>query len=222
MRDESIVTIDGPAAAGKSSVAKVVAALLNYTYIDTGAMYRAITWKALKKNVCVEDEEAIVKLASDTNIKLGRNGEVFLDGRDISAEIRIPEIERSISPIAKNAGLRECLVRMQRKLGENGRIVVEGRDIGTVVFPKAKFKFYLDATLSERAKRRFKELREKGVKVKFEDVEAEIERRDKRDMTRETAPLCRAKDALYIDTTDLTISQVAEKILTEIRKKGGN
>jgi cytidylate kinase len=143
-----------------------------------------------------------------------------VDGVDVSVEIRMPNIDKNISPIARNANLRECLVRMQRKLGEGGEVVVEGRDIGTVVFPLAKFKFYLDATLPERAKRRFKELKEKGVEANFEDVKAEIQDRDKQDMTRQTAPLYKAEDAIYIDTTNLTIPQVVKKILKEIKKRG--
>ncbi len=212
-----IVAIDGPAGAGKSTVAKILAKRLGFLYIDTGAMYRALTLKALDNNVDVRDEDKINRLALETRIDLRSNPDgslsVILDGRDVSLEIRKPRITEYVSDVSKIKGVRQVLVKMQRELGEKGDCVLEGRDIGTVVFPRAQKKFFIDASSEVRVNRRFKELKGLNQNVAESDVAKDLSNRDKIDSTREVSPLRKAEDAIYIDTTKLSIEGVVEKML---------
>jgi len=212
-----IVAIDGPAGAGKSTVAKILAKRLGFLYIDTGAMYRALTLKALDNNVDIRDEDKINRLALETRIDLRSNPDgslsVILDGRDVSLEIRKPRITEYVSDVSKIKGVRQVLVKMQRELGEKGDCVLEGRDIGTVVFPRAQKKFFIDASSEVRVNRRFKELKGLNQNVAESDVAKDLSNRDKIDSTREVSPLRKAEDAISIDTTKLSIEGVVEKML---------
>lgn len=215
-----IIAIDGPAGAGKSSVAKIIAQKLGFIYIDTGAMYRALTLKALENKIDIRDSECLIGMARSARIDLSNNPDgslqIFLDGRDISKEIRQPLITRFVSDISKIRGVREVMLGLQRKLGCQRDAVLDGRDIGTVVFPDADKKFYLDADFKERVLRRHKELKGSGQDVSLTDVESDLSNRDKIDSTREFAPLKKADDAVYIDTTDMSIEEAVENILKEI------
>jgi len=217
-----IIAIDGPAGAGKSTIAKSVARKLKFLYIDTGAMYRALTLKALEQKVSPDDLPAITELAVATRINLANNPDgslkVLLDETDVSKEIRHPRITRFVSDIAKIKEVRQQMLVVQRRLGASAAdSVLDGRDIGTVVFPDADKKFYLDADFKVRVERRFKELRESGQEISLEDVSEDLANRDKIDSTREFAPLKKADDAIYIDTTDMSIDQVVDKVWGCIR-----
>jgi len=209
------IAIDGPSGAGKSSVAKKLAARLNIDYIDTGAMYRAIAYKMLREGIGVEDRDALKAMLENTHIDFSR-GETILDGEVISGKIRTPEISKLASDASALPEVREKLVSLQRAMGESKSVVMDGRDIGTVVFPKAKYKFFLTATVKERAKRRWLELREKGLDVELDDVEADIIQRDHNDSTRALNPLRKAEDAIEIDTTAMNLEQVTQHILSYI------
>lgn len=218
-----IVTIDGPAGAGKSTVAKGLAKQLGLSYLDTGAMYRALTLKALAKKVSLEDEQALVNLARHTDIDLEGSAEqlkVILDGKDVSEAIRTPDVTNKTYHISQAPRVREIMVEWQRAMGKRKGIVIEGRDTGTVVFPSASFKFYLDADLNVRSTRRTKELQEKGQSVDAAKMKEDIKTRDHKDMTREASPLKKADDAVFIDTTHLTIEQTVERILEHIKAHG--
>lgn len=216
-----IVAIDGPAGAGKSTIAKTIANELGFLYIDTGAMYRALTLKALENKIDIRDSAGLIEMARNTRIDLGndQNGslEIFLDGREVTKEIRRPLITKFVSDIAKIKGVREVMLELQRKLGSQRDAVLDGRDIGTVVFPNADKKFYLDANFKERVSRRHKELRESGQDVTLSDVDSDLRNRDTIDSTREFAPLKKADDAVYIDTTNMTIEEVVSGVLSYIR-----
>jgi cytidylate kinase len=215
-----VIAIDGPAGAGKSTVAREVAKSLNYIYLDTGAMYRALTLKSLRKKIKLENEEALIELARSANIeiKLLTNGslKIILDNEDVTNLIRTKEVTENVSFIARVAKVREVMVELQRKFGKNNNIVVEGRDIGTVVFPNSYKKFYLDADFKERARRRFKELKEIDKSVVENEIEKDLSERDTKDLTRDVAPLKKADDAIYIDTTNLTIDEVVNAIIKNI------
>ncbi|MDD4908555.1 MAG: (d)CMP kinase [Candidatus Omnitrophica bacterium] len=216
-----IVAIDGPAGSGKSTVARMTAHKLGFLYIDTGAMYRAVTFKALEKKIDLSDEGRLVELARDSDIRLvgGHDGAltVYLDGRDVSREIREPVIAKYVSDIAKVKGVREAMVLLQRRMGRDNNAVLEGRDITTVVFPNAEKKFYIDADFAERARRRHKELLEAGKNITLKEVEDDLRNRDYIDSSRKVAPLKKAADAQVIDTTHMTIDQVVDTLLTEIK-----
>jgi len=218
-----IIAIDGPAGSGKSTIAKRIAKECGLFYIDTGAMYRALALKAKRLGVDPEDKEAIIKLSKNINIELKYEASTFkltvlLDKEDVSEEIRKPSITEHVSTIAKIKEVREQMVILQRKMAEGKNAILEGRDITTVVFPDAYKKFYLDADPEERIKRRFLELKDRKVAVDESAVQKDITFRDKTDSTREHAPLKRAQDAVYIDTTHLSIDEVVHRVLTEIRK----
>ncbi len=219
-----IIAIDGPAGAGKSTIAKIVAGRLGFLYIDTGAMYRALTLKALDSNIEISDTAKIIEMARHTQVALENNAKgltVLLDGKDVSDPIRETRVTSHVSDIAKIKEVRQILVELQRSLGAQRDAVLDGRDIGTVVFPQADKKFYLDADFRERAKRRFIELKALGKDVTLDAIERDVKNRDTIDSTREHAPLKKADDAVYIDTTPLTIDQVVEKILTYILPRHG-
>ena len=213
-----IIAIDGPAGSGKSTVAKIVAEKLNFRYIDTGSMYRSVAWKSLQKNTVLGDEGAVADIASKVKIELvpGKDGQlVFVDGKNITDQLKVEEISRGAAIVAAQPMIREIMTTKQRKLGKSGKVVMDGRDIGTVVFPKADKKFFLDADPKERGRRRFIELKEKN-QVKNTDLSKIIEQivqRDHEDRSRKIAPLKQAKDAMFIDTTNLSVDQVVEEII---------
>lgn len=215
-----IIAIDGPAGAGKSTVAKRLARRLNFLYIDTGAMYRALTLKAIENNADSGDEKALARLAAQTSIDLIDNSDgslkVLLDGRDVSTEIRHPRITKVVSEVARIKEVRKVMVELQRKLGSAKNSVLEGRDIGTVVFPQADKKFYLDARFEERTQRRYKELQGSAQQVTPDDVASDLANRDNIDSTRECSPLKKAEDAIYIDTTEMAIEEVVDKLYGQI------
>lgn len=218
-----IIAIDGPAGSGKSTVSKLVAKRLGLIYVDTGAMYRAITLKAIKDKADFNNVGKLVEIASKAEIQLrpdkDNNLKVILDGHDVTDAIRAPELTKNIKYIAGVAAVRSRMVKMQRLVARSSDkgAVLEGRDIGTVVFPDADYKFYLDADFSERVRRRHKELAEMGQAVEISDVEKDARLRDKSDMTRHVAPLKKAGDAVLIDTTKLGIGEVADKIIEKIK-----
>lgn len=221
---KSIIAIDGPAGSGKSTVAKLVARKLGLFYIDTGAMYRALALKAHTQGVSPHDSEKISELAAQTNIALcyePKTGclRVFLDEKDVTEEIRKPYVTEHVSIVAKIKEIRERMVALQRKLAEGKRSILEGRDTTTVVFPDAYRKFYLDAERAERIHRRYLEMKEKNISIDEAQVEENIEERDRIDSTRAVSPLRRAEDACYIDTTRLSIDEVVDRVIAEIRRK---
>lgn len=206
-----VVAIDGPAGSGKGTVAKTLAKLCNLTYIDTGAMYRAIAYLSLKNNINITEEEKIVDMARSSKIDF-IDGKTYLNGIDVSEDIRTMEVTRIVSPISSIVKLREILVDLQRKMAEGKDVIMEGRDITTVVFPNADYKFYLDASVTERANRRFKENTLKGMNVSYEEILENIKKRDYNDMHKEVGALTRTKDSIYIDSTNLTIDEVIDKM----------
>lgn len=207
-----IIGIDGPAGSGKTTVAKLLAERLGIFYLDTGAMYRALTFKVIENKTDFSDEGALAEMARKLNLEF-RGNKIYLDGLDVSDRIRTPIIDKSISPIVAQPRVREVMVELQRKMVRKGDFVVEGRDITTVVFPNAEYKFYLDASPLIRAKRRFKELAGKGMDVDFKELNDDLKRRDDADKTRKVSPLRLSEDAIRIDTTNLTIPETAEEII---------
>ncbi len=215
-RPVTIIAIDGPAGSGKSTVAKELAARFGFLYVDTGAMYRALTLGAINSQIDLNDQRALTKLAQAVNIQLKMQNntlKVELDGKDVSKEIRKQSVTEKVRYLARVPAVRKEMVKLQRRLtrGVKGA-VLEGRDIGTVVFPHAKYKFYLDAQVNERIKRRHQELAQMSQRACLQDVASDIKQRDASDMTRSVAPLVKAKDAIYIDTTKLKIKDVIEQI----------
>ncbi len=209
-----IVAIDGPAGSGKSTVAREVAAALKLMYLNTGAMYRAIAWKAIQRGTDLDDGETLASIAEQSVISFEQNGErTFIDGKDVTEAIREPEVGQASSAIARISGVRRALVKQQQQIGAQGGLVCEGRDMTTVVFPNADVKIFLDASPETRARRRFLELQERGIPASFEDVLAEVRRRDTQDSLREDSPLRVAEDAVVLDTTDLSVGQVIRKVL---------
>ncbi|TCT15002.1 cytidylate kinase [Natranaerovirga pectinivora] len=216
------IAIDGPAGAGKSTIAKKIANKLNYTYIDTGAMYRAMGLEFCRLKIDLNDENTIYNTCSNIDIKIQYiNGEqqVILNGENVNSLIRTSEAGQMASVISIYKPVRLKLVELQRKLSEEGNVIMDGRDIGTYVLPNADLKIYLTASIFERAKRRWTELLEKGEDIDLKRVESEIEARDNKDMNREIAPLRKAEDAVVVDTSDLTIDEVVEKIISIYTKR---
>jgi len=217
------IAIDGPAGSGKSSVARRVAAMLGYLYLDSGAMYRALAVKALRRGTPLDDERGLEALAKETHIALkapnaeqeaaGAKNSVFLDGADVTQEIRTSEVAQAASRLATIARVREVLVAEQQRAGAGGGVVMEGRDIGTVVFPKAELKIFLDAAPEVRAERRWKEHQEKGERITLPEVFDEVIERDKRDRERKVSPLVRAADAVLVDNTAMGIEETARLIV---------
>lgn len=215
-RTAPIIAIDGPVGAGKSTVAVAVAAALRYRYVDTGAMYRSVAWLAKSQGVDLRDERAVATLARSVSIEfVTANGRprILVNGTDVTDIIRSPEVSDAASVVSAHPAVREGLVVEQRRLGASGGVVMEGRDIGTVVFPDADVKVFLDATPAERARRRYQELVAKGVRVDFESLKRAEEERDRRDTTRAHSPLRRAEDAVVIDTTGLTVEEIVDRIV---------
>lgn len=220
MARPSTIAIDGPAASGKSTIGGLLAEQLGYLYFDTGVMYRAVTWVALESGVSIEDEVKVTALAEQLRIDVvlptvddGRQYTVLADGQDITWEIRLPQVDRGVSPVSAYPGVRLALTAQQRRIGLRGRIVMVGRDIGTVVLPDADLKIYLDATMEERADRRYREVVARDGLAVFDEVLASVRRRDEIDSGRECAPLRAAEDAVRIDTTALGVDQVLERVL---------
>ena len=213
-----VVAVDGPAGAGKSTISKLVAAQLGLTYIDTGAMYRAVALKVLERRLPLT-EEGIIEAARDVEIdqkSVDGVTKTYLDGRDVSTEIRTPDVSKIVSPVAKVGFVRQRLTELQRKMATRGGVIMDGRDIGTVVLPNADVKIYLTATVEERARRRYEELKAKGFDVDLQSIEKDIATRDKIDSEREIAPLKQADDAILIDSTGLTIEEVTNKMIAII------
>lgn len=214
----SIITIDGPAASGKSTLAFRLARSLGYLYFDTGLMYRAVTWVALDRQVPIKDEAAVTCLAEDVPIEVsapsledGRPCDVVVAGRDITWEIRKPEVEANVSAVSAYAGVRKALSLQQRRIGLRGRVVMVGRDIGTVVLPEAELKIYLDASAEERARRRYEEIIARGGQARYDDILAKVIERDRIDSTRAISPLKPAADAIILDSDQLDADAVFEK-----------
>ena len=218
MENKPVIAIDGPAGSGKSTIAVLVAKILGFKYIDTGAMYRAVTLKVIKQKINVKNEAELNEMLHNTDIELKYNGglKVFLDGEDVTEDIRTPEVTKSSSDIADSVTVRSRLVLLQQRMGREGGIVMDGRDIGSVVFPDAKFKFYLDASVDERAKRRCKELAEKGIKQDVESVKKDIIERDNRDLSRPVGALKLVEGAINIDTTNMTIDEVVNSVTKKV------
>ncbi len=219
-----IVTIDGPAGSGKSTVARHVAQRLGLFYIDTGAMYRCLALKAWRLGLDPKDAAAMIRMARTTALAMTYDPDtsdlrVRLDGEDVTEEIRQPRVTQHVSSIAKIKEVRQAMVKIQRRLAKGRRAILEGRDTTTVVFPDAYKKFYLDATAEERVHRRYLEMKEKNIPVDEPAVRQDIERRDRLDSTREHAPLRRSPEAVYIDTTHLSIDEVTGKVIEEIKKR---
>jgi len=216
-----IIAIDGPAGSGKSTVAKIVAEKLRFRYIDTGSMYRSVAWKSLQKNTTLGDEEAVADIAFKTKIDLvsGEDGQlVFVDGENITAQLKMEEVSRGAAIVAAQPIIRQIMTTKQRKLGKQGKVVMDGRDIGTVVFPQADKKFFLDADPKERGRRRFAELKEKkqAANTDLPTIIEQVIQRDNEDRNRKIAPLKQAKDAILIDTTHLSVDQVVKEIIKTI------
>lgn len=229
---ELTIAIDGPAGSGKSTVARRVAAMLGYVYLDSGAMYRAVAWKALEQKIPLTNEARLESLTRESRIELksptaeqesqGLKNRVFLDGREVTYEIRTAEVAQAASQLATIAGVRKVLVAEQQRAGQGGGVVMEGRDIGTVVFPAAELKIFLEAASDARAQRRWLEHQEKGDHVTVDEVLVEVRERDKRDRERKVSPLVRAVDAVLIDNTAMGIEETARLIvmLARERKQG--
>jgi len=210
------IAIDGPAGAGKSTVARLVAQRLGYMYIDTGAMYRAVTWEVMRRNIPAGDEERVAEAARAINLRLETDEgktRVKVDGVDVTEAIRAPVVSRLVAEVSKNGGVRAAMVSLQRQLAGPGGVVMDGRDIGTYVLPGADIKIFLTAAIDERAKRRWHELSAQGFAADMDQLKAEIASRDQADRSRAIAPLVQTADYALVDTTDLTVSQAVEAIL---------
>lgn len=213
------IAIDGPAGAGKSTIAKKLAKRLNYIYIDTGAMYRAITYKAIKNHINIQHAEEVIELAKNTQIMFSGDN-IYLDDEIVNEEVRSPEVSKYVSYVAQIPEVRRILVEIQRNIANCNNVVMDGRDIGSHVLVNANMKIFLTASVEERARRRYSELLQKGLNVSLSDIQREIIERDKMDSERKCSPLIKANDAVVIDTTGLTIEEVVEKVEELLREKG--
>jgi len=220
----SIITLDGPASSGKSTVGNLLAGRLNYLFFDTGVMYRAVTLAVLLRQVAIDDEAAVTDLTSKVKVEVypplfndGRQCTVMLDNEDVTWAIRSPEVDANVSKVSAYPEVRQILTDQMRAIAEHGRVIMVGRDIGTVVLPDAPLKIYLDASPEERARRRHSELAERGIEKPYDEILAAIRKRDKFDSTRHTAPLKPASDAKIVDTTGLNAGQVVARLLELVR-----
>jgi cytidylate kinase len=216
----SIIAIDGPAASGKSTIGKRLADTLGYLFFDTGVMYRAVTWLALRRGLEISDEAAIISLAESIQIDVlppseadGRACDVIVEGEDITWDTRLPEVDANVSVVSAYAGVRRALSAQQRRIGQRGRVVMVGRDIGTVVLPEADLKIYLDASAEERAHRRYNEILARSEGANYDEILAKVIERDHIDSTRDVAPLKAASDAIIVDSDKLSADEVFEKAL---------
>lgn len=222
----STIAIDGPAASGKSTLGELLADRLGYIYFDTGIMYRAVTWEALRRGIPIASEAEVTVLAEQMRIDLvsptvqdGRQFTVTVDGRDVTWEIRRPDVDANVSPVSAYPGVRAAMTPQQRRIAERGCVIMAGRDIGTVVLPDAHLKIYLDASVEERVRRRRLERQTQGRDISFQEMKVEIERRDKIDSSRAVAPLAKADDAIYLDNTGLSIEQTVDKAVEIINAR---
>lgn len=225
----NLIAIDGPAASGKSTLAEKIAHELGFFYFDTGVMYRAVTLAALRQNILLEDETSVSSLASSIQIDVqkpsqadGRMMDVFVNGEDVTWQIRTPEVDRNVSKVSAYAGVRKAMTEQQRRIGERGQMVMVGRDIGTVVFPDAACKIYLEASPEERAKRRYEENQKRGECLSYEEILTSIQKRDDVDSSRVVAPLKPAPDAIVINSDGKTIEQVFEEALKILTRNSKN
>ena len=220
-KEISLIAIDGPAASGKSTVGRLLAERLNYLYLDTGCMYRAVTWAAMKNKIAVGDETAVTQLAHDIQIEVlpvgdktdGRHYTVHVDGQDITWQLRAPNVDANVSLVSSYLGVRQEMVRRQRKFGQRGSVVMVGRDIGTAVMPNAPLKLFITASAEERARRRTRDRKAQGHAADYNHILADVQRRDKIDSNREHSPLRPADDAIRIDSTDRPPAEIVEAIL---------
>ena len=213
-----VVAIDGPAGSGKGTITKLIGEKLGLINIDTGATFRCVALNMIQEKVSIEEQEKIEKILENIDIDIRENGDVYLNGKDVTKRIRENDVSNFVSPISTIKAVREKLLQIQRNIAKGKNVIMEGRDIGTVVFPNADVKIYLDASSQERAKRRLIQNKEKGIETSYEEVLKNIIDRDKRDSSREIAPLKQAKDAIYIDTTTMTIEEVVNKIIQIIAR----
>ena len=207
-----IVAIDGPAGSGKGTISKIVGEKCNLLYIDTGATYRCLALKVLENNIDLEDKDAIIDAASKINVRFTLDAKTYLDDVDVSSKIRTPEVSSAASKVSSIPKVREYMVDLQRRMANSDDVIMEGRDITTVVFPNADYKFYLDASIEERANRRYKQNLEKGIESSLEEIKKSIEERDYADMHKEVGSLMRTDEQTYIDTSNMTIDEVVEEI----------
>lgn len=211
-----VIAVDGPAGAGKSTIAKIVADKMNINYIDTGAMYRAITYKVLQSGIDINNENEVIEIAKKSDIDFKDNN-IYLDGKILKEEIRTPEVSHNVSNVAQIKDVRHLMVDVQRDIGNKNSVILDGRDIGSYVFPNADYKFFLVASSKERGERRYKELIKKGYNTTLEEVINDVIRRDEIDSNREFAPLVKANDAIEIDTTGKSIDKVVESVIDKIK-----
>lgn len=207
------VAIDGPAGSGKGTITKLVAKKCNLIYIDTGVTYRCITLKVIENNIDLKDVEKIIDIAKDINIEFTEDGKTLLDNKDVSENIRSKEVSSLVADVASIPEVRELMVELQRKMAKDKSVIMEGRDITTVVLKNADYKFYLDASIEERAKRRYIQNQEKGINMSLEEIKQSIEKRDYNDMNKKVGALKRTKEQIYIDTSNMTIDEVVDKII---------
>lgn len=216
------IALDGPAGAGKTTVAGIISKKLSIVNLDTGSMYRSVALKAIKNNIDTKNSQEISDMLKYTSINIvyedGKQ-KIILDGKDVSGEIRTPEVSAGASNVAKIEEVRKTLVKLQREIASKNSVIMDGRDIGTHVLPNADFKFFLTATPEERAKRRYLELKEKGYKDTLEEVQEDLNKRDEADINRAISPLKQAEDAYYIDSTDMSVDQVVEKMLSIVERQ---
>jgi cytidylate kinase len=213
---KNVITIDGPSGSGKGTISKLLANKLGYSYLDTGALYRAVAWKAREENTAPDNEEALKHILE--NIKICFKGDrIYVDGTDVSSDIRTAEIGELSSQVSAKPVVRAGLFSLQREMGLQGKVVIEGRDTGTAIFPEAENKFYLDAGIEERARRRYEELKGKDPEATLEKTIEDIKKRDSRDSSRESSPLMKTDDMIYIDSTNLSIEEVVAKILVHLK-----
>lgn len=218
MKNNIVVAIDGPSAAGKSTIAKLVAKKENFIYIDTGAMYRCVAYYCLERQIDLDDEEQVKTCIKDINIQLTADNRVILNDKDVSQDIRTDEVSRGASIVSRYEAIRQFLVDSQRQMASMGNVILDGRDIGTVVLPNADLKIYQIASVETRALRRYKENIERGLQADLEVIQKEIEERDYQDMHRQISPLKKADDAIVVDTSDLSLDEVVDVVLTLIDK----